>query len=119
MERLEVRKGIQRPAGIQRASNGQDKYPFEQMKERDDFIFVPWWWYFGDDATEESAEAERWNEKKHRNRVNSAARAYALKQNKAAQEAEGFDLATFKPLRFTVAATKDETGRAGIGVWRD
>lgn len=114
MQKLEVHKGVERPASLNARTNGQEKYPFEDLKERNDFFKVPWFWYFGEDATEETADKERWNPRKHRDRVNNAARGYALKQNNAAKDEPDYNAETFKPIRFTVGALQD-----GVGVWRD
>lgn len=116
---LVVKSGVSRPKGLNPRTNGQEIYPFDKMQKKDDFFMVPWYWYFGLDKTAEECELERWDPKLHRKRVNDAARGYALKENKKAEQDEGFDRDTFKPLRFTVGATKDEAGNPGVGVWRD
>lgn len=115
MPTLEVQSGVQRPEGLNaRQGGGQDLYPFDKMQKKDDFILVPWFWYFGHDKTEEECDLQRYDPKKHRERVNNAARGYALKKNKAASQEPDFDKDNFKPIRFTVAAVN-----GGVGVWRD
>lgn len=110
--KIEVRKGVERPKDLpSRGGGGELKYPLQDMKEKDDYFEVPKEMFFGD----QEFEAERYDVKRHRERVNSAVRAYALKMNKAAQAEPDFNAAEFKPMRFTVAAL--ESGN--IGVWRD
>lgn len=107
---LEIKKGVERPADLPTRS-APVKYPVDKM-EVDDYFEVPWEWYFGDEA---EPDKERYDAKRHRNRVHSAVRGWALKQNKAAAEEPNFNPAEFKPLKFTVASL--ESGN--IGVWRD
>jgi hypothetical protein len=108
---LQIQKGVPKPEGLVVRQRGPDnKYPVDQM-EAGDYFEVPKEWYFGDEPYRE----EGYNGKKHRERVNNAVRGYALRKNKDAAKAEGFDLETFKPVKFTVALL--ESGN--VGVWRD
>jgi hypothetical protein len=124
-EKLEVQKNVERPAHLGARSNGQEKYPFEDLKEKNDFILVPWYWYFGEDADKEDpALRARWDgdgskenpglASKHRDRVQNAARGHALKVNKQAAKEPDYNAAEYKPVRFTVGQLEN-----GIGVWRD
>jgi hypothetical protein len=108
--KLEIKKGVARPANLPMRSSGGTKYPVEKM-EVDDYFEVPKEMYFGDAAF----DAERYDGKRHRERVNSAVRGWALKQNKAASTASDFDPSTFKPYKFTIALLEN----GNVGVWRD
>lgn len=111
---LQIQKGVEKPEGLAtRAQRSDTKYAevLSQM-EVGDYVEVPKEWYFGEG---EPFDQERYNPKQMRGRVNNAVRGWALKRNKEAQKKEGFDVATFKPIRFTVAAREN----GNIGVWRD
>lgn len=112
MNALTIQKGVPKPDDLPTRGGGESKYAEYLAKmEVGDYIEVPKEWYFGEEAFVE----DRYNLKSHRQRVNNAVRGWALKQNTAASKRDGFDAATFKPIRFTVAGLKNNN----IGVWRD
>lgn len=109
MEKLEIKKGVPRPANLPNRG-GEMKYPVPEM-EVNDYIEVPKEWYFGDEPFRE----EGYDGKRHRDRVHSAVRGWALKQNNAAKQRDDYNVDTFKPIKFTVALLDN----GNIGVWRD
>jgi hypothetical protein len=114
MDKLEIVKGVPRPANLPTRGSGEVKYPVADM-DVDDYFEVPKEWFFGD----EPFNQERYDVKRHRTRVNQAVRGWALKKNKEAKadlESRGqYDPRTFTPIKFTVAARDN----GNIGVWRD
>lgn len=106
---IEIKKGVPRPENLP-VRSAPNKYPVDKM-EVDDYFEVPKEKYFGDQPYRE----EGYNAKKHRERVFSAVRGWALKKNKAMTAEPDYDPETFKPIKFTVAALDN----GNIGVWRD
>lgn len=110
---LQIQKGVPKPDNLPTRGGGDAKYsPYLSKMEVGDFLEIPKDWFFADG--EEFSE-EKYDPKKHRVRVNNAVRGWALKQNKAASEREGYDASTFKPTRFTVATLEN----GNVGIWRD
>lgn len=108
--KFEIKKGVERPSNIV-VRNVPLKYPVDKM-EVDDSFEVPKEAYFPEGV---EFDAEKYDGKKHRERVNNAVRGWALKQNTKATEEPQFNPETFKPIRFTVALLDS----GNVGVWRD
>lgn len=99
---FEVKKNVPRPVTKARYRGALAKYPFSSM-EAGDYFEVPI-------SEFQLLPDHSYDGRKHRERVNSAARGYALKTNKMESSAP-----TNERISFTVLLLDS----GNIGVWRD
>lgn len=101
---FEIKKGVPKPAKAARGRGTSNKYPFAQM-EIGDFFEVPESHYMDFPDLDQTDRI-----KKHRERVNAAARGFALRFNN-----ENGITDSERKMRFTVAGLEN----GNVGVWRD
>lgn len=117
----QIETGVPRPANLPNRPSGALKYPLRDMPVGG-FFRVPKEDFFPDG---EPFDAEKYDAKKLRDRVQQGVRNIALKINQEAAQKPDFDRENYTPVKFTVAVLGE--GMEGIkpewygdvGVWRD